>query len=698
MSAQQRKSTEDYYATPDGLDWQAQSPDHSTNQVGGRRQALFAGSLLLSILLIFAWFWPLNFHVFMGDDLMWLRGDYNSAPSNAGFWTRAFTLENNIGKFRPVSNTLILASARLCRAGFDCYVVVNSAILALNALLLSFAAYKLSSSWWPTIFFPSIALIVSRFAYYDVLQVMGLMESISMTFVLSFAISAVQFLAFPRARWQAFMIASYGLALASHERFMVLIVPILLALLLRHRSLGRTRLTWSIGLALAITGLYLVLKQYVFHVSVFTGSGASMGASVLQTFSLQTFLFSIWQATINMFGFNAGPAAFSGKSFMDAGAPGIWLGILASATWIVLGISLFRQKSRHVTELRLDTPAFLVCTLSMLIISSSITPRQEYRWLFAPFAIFVLLTCFMLGELSQTRIKALLTLLVAVSFLSVDLYYRPFMDNLYFVGSSMIASRVKTGIVDRAVSLNLRDKELYIITHGNADIQRWILAGDYFFKQYATVPNITPHYIDTMNVLPINVSPSGNPVVFDIQWTTVRRIPDTQVSKLLLRKRQLTSSARTEYDFSGNFSPTLIIGPGLVNTNAERPRLILDWKDDTGSSYHAIALQNPFVVRFPAISCRPGSSLLFSAAIPDHSTTGGNLYIDVGVQGITQRLAAIAFEPKKNNATIDWRQYDIPVASCTGNTIDVMLGVEPLSGQKTTSLIALADLRLVTAK
>jgi hypothetical protein len=192
--------------------------------------------LILSILLILTWFAPLNYHVLIGDDLVWLQA-YNSGYVSQGFLRSILVMGNEGGKFRPVSNALIVLSTNLCTNHYDCYVYINYAIVLLNAVLISIGAYLVSAKWWPSIALAALALIVSRFSYYAVFQVMGLMENISMTFVLLFAISGIKFLSNHSLRWLAWEILFFILALCSHERFIVLIGPLVVSLLLERESI-----------------------------------------------------------------------------------------------------------------------------------------------------------------------------------------------------------------------------------------------------------------------------------------------------------------------------------------------------------------------------------------------------------------------------------------------------------------------------
>jgi hypothetical protein len=659
---------------------------------------LFAGlGVILAGLLILSWFQPLNYHVLIGDDLIWLQA-YNSGYVSQGFLHSILVMGNEGGKFRPVSNALIVLSTNLCRNHYDCFVYINYTILLLNAILIAICAYLVSAKWWPSIGIAALALILSRCAYYAVFQVMGLMENISITFVLLFIIFAVKFIANRSLKWLALEVLFFLLALYSHERFIVLFGPLVLSLLLRRDSLKQAGLYVSLALVVLLTGSYLLVKQSIFHADIFTGTA---NTSVLTTFQVSQFLSFLGQGFLNLIGFNVGPTLWSGKYFLDAGPGGVLVGVFLTGALAALIVIVIRQGALTLTRTQLEIIAFLVMLIGALIVSASITFRQEYRWLYAPFAAFVLLVCLLLSAVANIRARWILAVTLCLAFTAVDVFYKPFTQkNLSFLRASRMAEGVKTVMIDKIGGSKLSKKALYLVTSENPYIQDWTLAGDYFFKLYSNDPDIKVYYVNNIDALPTDATMAETSFVFQIQNATVFRVPNEVVQQVLSRKK-FHSGYRLEYDFINNFPSGSVIPRTLSNPPIGRPASVIDWQDNTGANNQTMTLVSPSSIEFPSVPCGAGSNLIFRAGMPYAAGDGANLYVDIQNQGTTRRLADISLKPSTADKVVAWSDYNIPISNCTGAPISVTFGADsPMAWAFPDSTladsIALADAKLVT--
>jgi hypothetical protein len=652
--------------------------------------------IILGILLILAWFPPLNNHVFMGDDLNWMKA-YNSLPASRGFLANIVAGATVTGKLRPVSSALILLSTALCRSNYDCYVFVNYAILLLNAILIAVCAYLVSRRWWPSAALAAVAVILSRCAYFAVLQVIGLMENISITFVLLFTVAGIKFIGNPARKWLwlSLQILFFLLALCSHERFIVLVVPLVLSIVLESHRFGRLAFYVALASVFVVTSGYLLVKQFAFHASIFTGT---QNTSVLSTFSLPQFLSFLGQGFLNLIGFNMGPSGWSGEYLLDAGPGGILVGVFLTGALIALIVVLIRQRVHASAPNQFDMMAYLVVLIGALLVSASVTFRQEYRWLYAPFVAFILLVCLLLGWVSDTRTRWILTVLIAVAFASVDVFYRPFVQqNFVFQIDTRIASAVKTNIIKTIGKSRLEKQGLYLVTNGNSYLQSWILEGDYFFKFYANNGQIPVHYVDSLQALPANLYEDGSPLVFQISGDSVARVPDSQVQEVLSQK-DLPPSATVEYDFAGNFRSGIVNPSNLPGTSEGRAAFVADLADAGGGNNQGMVLPSGSSIHFPSVPCAESSHLVFRAAMPDASRRGANVYVDIQAQGTTRRLADISLEPPTRNQVVSWLDYNIPIPECTGDPIGVTISVISPAGDRQAGEVALSGVQLVTTK
>ncbi|HUI89954.1 MAG TPA: hypothetical protein VLX61_14645 [Anaerolineales bacterium] len=644
---------------------------------------------MLAILLIVVWYKPLSSHVFMGDDLLWIQA-YNAGFAARGFWLSILTMGQASAKFRPMSNALILLSTDLCRNGYGCYVRINCAILLLNAALISMAAYWVSARWWPSAVMAALALIVSRFAYYDILAVMGLMESLSLTFVLLFALCGIRFVMSGRRRWLALQILCYVLALLSHERFMVLIVPLFLSAFLERARLKKAGLFAALAAAALVTSAYLVVKQFVLGDSVFEGTA---GTSVLATFHLSQFLSFLGQGFLNLIGFNMGPAQWSGAQFTDAGFGGILVGAFLSGSLATLTVLLVRQRPAAYTRLQFKLAAFLVVTIAVLLVSASITFRQEFRWLYAPFAAFILLVVLLLGGLPGTKVRLLLGVILAVAFTAVDLFYRPLIHaNFNFMSAGQLADSVKTQILDKLGPHRLSRTAIYVVTNGNGDyyIQGWILGDEYFFQLYSPKVHVDVHYVNSLSALPTNIFQAQRFVVFQILDTEVVRVPNRQVQQLLAA-REPPSAGRVELNLLTRLPAGVVNRPLPSSPPTDGAPFIINWNGATG----AVAVAGAPGLRFSTINCAANSHLRFRAGMPYAVGDGADLTVIVQKQRHIERLADISFRPASVDRLVSWSDYDLPIQSCRGGPVDVTFLVNSPSFDTAGDVIAVADIELI---
>jgi len=661
-------------------------------KIAKKELLFFCVNFGLSVLIALLWFSPLNFHVFMGDDLYWIKA-YHSDGLPSSFLFNVFTLYNNIGKFRPITNTLLLLSTNICQTNYDCFIGINLTFLVLNVFLISFTAYKITAKWWPTIFIASLVFILSRFSYYFILQVWGLMENFALILVLLIVLCLIQLTKKPHIKWIVFLIVLYLLIICTHERFIVLIVPLLYILLITKKYLKLTEFIFSFLILFSLPIVYILARQNLLISSFFTGTS---GTNVIDTFQVSQFISFMNQAILNLIGFNVGPDYISGKNFLSAGIGGILVGLFLSGTLTILAWTYargFKKKQNREFELVIG----LIMIIGVLIIASSITIRQDYRWLYAPFAVFIVLVCLLLSKVSNTAFKYLMAIIIVISFVSVDIFYRQFVSNIYFIEGLRTVNSVKKEIIDKYSKSELSQRDIYLITGGTTDVQKWYLANDYFFKLYANGLKVNVNYFDNLDAIPINNSYSELPLVFQIKNDLVTKIPDETIDELKL-KTISDSNWIIEYDFINNFSSGVLNDYSYVGTPTGRGVFLMDWQESSGPIRRMITILGPFNIRYSSIPCKKGSMLIFRAGMPYTIGDGADLYIDIVTNDVKKRITETHFKSAIMDNVVKTTEYRIPVTECSGGMIDLIFGVESLSGDSTADWITLTDVQLVEMK
>ena len=89
---------------------------------------------------------------------------------------------------------------------------------------------------------------------------------------------------------------------------------------------------------------------------------------------------------------------------------------------------------------------------------------------------------------------------------------------------------------------------------------------------------------------------------------------------------------------------------------------------------------------------------MFQAGIPYSNSDGASLDIMVESHGMNQSVAEIQLQPAKEGNVIIWNDYNIPLADCSGEKIDITFGVDSPSGNPIADWIAISDLKLVEPK
>ena len=648
---------------------------------------LFGFVLIFNALLVFAWFSPLNYHVFMGDDLFWIKAYRLGVPLDS-FWSSIFTIGNDAGKFRPVTIALMLmATGGVCQDSYNCFIGINFVMITVNAFLASVIAYKLTFRWMPSVFITSTVIILSRFSYYAALQVMGIMENLAMTFVLLLVLCFIYFMRSAKVKWMAIIIILFLLILLTHERFIVMLLPILFSLLVKRKDLKTSQFAFLLSALVLVTSGYFLIRGHFLHTMFLTGAGST---SIVDTFNTSQVMIFINNGIINLLGFNAGPDYLSGKYFLDIGLRGIIVGLFLSGTLVVLLYMYLKQQKYKKIEVGLVL--VLILMIGGMVFASSITFRQEYRWLYTPFAVFILLVCYFLSKLENIKVKYVMAILVAVSFTSVDIFYRPYMHNLYLISSEQLANSVKMEIIDKYNQTELAQKAIFLLIENDV-VKTWILDNDFFFELYAQVPEINVNYVKDLNEIPMESIYSDHLLVFSLKGTQV-----TDITQNFLQNRIDLSRYIIGYDFVSNFPSAIWEKDVLVTTPNGHVAFLMPWQDNFGLPINTITLVSPYDILFPSIPCKEGSRLIFSVGIPNTSSDGADLSVDMESEGKQKKLLNVSLEPAEMDGVVTWSDYVVPLTDCAEKTIAIKFAESSPSGNPSADWIAITNVKLVSPK
>ena len=280
--------------------------------------------------------------------------------------------------------------------------------------------------------------LISRMAYYQIGQVLGLMETMALWMAIGILWYLYRYLDGEDGRKYYYLSCAlyFGVCFV-HERYIVLF-PLLLLVLLIKRS--KDAAEWGAGLV----SFLLVQAIRVFAIGSVLPAGTG-GTQVADTFSLtDTIRYGLSQIAY-VFGINAGPEHLNGCPWAQSPLPIRILVLLADAAIavIVLGflIKVIKDKRKDVKGKVLCSLALFLLFIGACIASSSVTIRVEMRWVYVSLTAALLLLAYMYGYLTE-GVKPELYLIrlwpwgaafacYVILMLPAELFYRAQYPNLY---------------------------------------------------------------------------------------------------------------------------------------------------------------------------------------------------------------------------------------------------------------------------
>ncbi|HEX7517111.1 MAG TPA: hypothetical protein VF345_07470 [Chthoniobacterales bacterium] len=435
---------------------------------------LFIFIAIILWLAIEAWFDPLQFRVFAGDDL----GTFASGHTSSAEFIRSSAFLFH--KFRPVATSIIFAIAQWTKCDFREIASVGLAIHTANAMiffLLLYRAIKLPLSL--SIGVTAIA-VFNRFATYLLMQDQAIMEGMAVAVFLLLLIISLSFLERPMIRRSLLLTLLFGLIIYIHERYLVLALPLILLSAGNFSFNRKSSIILAGGVTLSALS-YLCLKKFWLGEPILVGTG---GRSI--DFNVSQICSFVWHGALNLVGINRGPAYLSLEDFADSP---FWLQFVSVAAAILsccLIAAIVRDtilspagKEKKAAFLRLG---LYVSTTAVLLLAASITFRQEYRWLYTPFLVFLSLLGFGVVQLSGDRkrwARLALTFLLLLS-LCREVYLARRHSRFYSFESYRIANNLVATLHDVAGGVH----QDAVLIRGAIPSKEWIFMDGTFSRFY----------------------------------------------------------------------------------------------------------------------------------------------------------------------------------------------------------------------
>lgn len=279
--------------------------------------------------------------------------------------------------------------------------------------------------------------LVSRMAYYQIGQVLGLMETMALWMAILILWYLYRYLNEEGQQRRYYIACGLYLGVCFvHERYMALFPLFVLALLF-----NRSRKLWEWLAPVLSFGLVQLIRAFTIGSVLPAGTG---GTQVADTLSLsQAVRYALSQAAY-VLGVNAGPEHLNGLPWSQSPWIIRILVILADlmVAALVIGfiVRLIRMKKGDKWPV-LRNAVMFISFIAMCIASSSVTIRVELRWVYVSLAAALLFLAWMYGVLTrdvkpELYLKrlwpwgAVIACYVAFMF-PVELFYRSCYSNLY---------------------------------------------------------------------------------------------------------------------------------------------------------------------------------------------------------------------------------------------------------------------------
>lgn len=415
-----------------------------------------------AVMAVLCWFYfSLPVQVFFGDDARLIYtalhgGMYSRFPDTI--------FQAELLKYRPVLNAVVSLLVPIFGTNHGAWEAFDKIGTLAACGAFFFCCWTISKRSLFTAIAFTLLLGVSRFVYTAVTQAGGFIEWFPLALTLLMLLEVILYFDDENSGSPGRAVLWYGLMLYTNERFMPMIVPLLLFLWLAKRS------NLLILASLAIVASNVLIKALVFHFNFLQGTNGQ--AIQFKPSDLFGFVVSGIQ---NLLGYPVIPQYLSGMQFDQLTRLQQFPSFVFSATVIASYVAAFALKRPKFPKATKEwaVPGILLIGLGLLVLSASVTIRQETRFLFAPYAIMLLLVAYGLGQIQAQRLLVTaLTGIIGVSGFLIDAPFHDYVSNTWFMASSHSLKQAQMLLIDRRAE---HSKDVVIITHGFEWVQTFTL-------------------------------------------------------------------------------------------------------------------------------------------------------------------------------------------------------------------------------
>lgn len=625
------------------------------------------------VVIAAAWrYWPLMPNVFFGDDLFTLLslkdGQCGGIPSQL----LTTTCQD---KFRPVAFGFEFFLLNLFDTAITHYLAVNILLHAVSATLVFVIAYRLSKNSLLVALSIGIAFATSRFAVYQVTQMVGgAVEGVALILFLGVIYSIIR--ADNRqenpAWWGWIGILLSFFLIHCHERYIVIFAWLGAAFVFlpNFQVLPKKQIVALVSACVAIPVFNVAYKIAILHTPFLLGTDGTQIA-----FDFGRTLSHLSQAIVSIAGFNEGPEYLVAVKLTSLPWYPAW--ILASTLAITLFLSIFLGVSATLYKQNqpistpvwtlLRWPILLIALALLLLIPPISTIRLEQRWLLSPFILILLVSAWAVGKHKNKYnfpIQLLIVILAASSILIDSVIVKHF-NQVFFVSSARFAEMAKRDIVDKYPG-QLWDIDL--ASQPNDCV--WSLQNGGFFRIYGGQARKVKCV--TLNDIPKEAKyDSGVRVFSERSSGHLSDITNEWQSRL---QSQL---GKVSFDFIKAFPNGNINNSAKVGTPTGSGVLILDWPSVFGIE-NTMTIISGFSYRFDNVLIEPGAQLRFGLSmIYPAEPARAVVYVVDNSASKQEILFSREISSPLMGEKLNFSPISLSMAAYTGKRISLVFAAEP---------------------
>ena len=622
------------------------------------------------VLAVLAWFYfSLPVQIFFGDD-----GRLIYTAQHGGFLSRFpdSIFQAELLKYRPIASGVLSLLAPMFGTNHAAWEAVGKLVNLAAACVFFLCCWIVTKRNLFVALTLTLLFGISRFAYHGLTQAWGIFEGVPLLLTLLLLLEVILYFEDGEIGSLERAVLWYGLMLYSYERFLPMIVPLLVFLWLARRSM------FLIYVSLGIVASNALIKAVFFHFNFLQGTGGQ----ALQ-FQPADMLHFIAVGTMNLLGFALTPQYLSGMEYgqlhgLDKIPPIIFaLSILA----VFIGALAFKRPDAPGSVREWGTLIVLLVALALLLVTASVTFRQEYRFLYSPYAVLLILLAYTLGRVQSQRVAVFAaTALIGICGVLIDWPYRDYIVNTWFGSTSQWLWEAKMLLIDREAE---HSKHVVVITHGVDTVQTFAL-NPWFFATYDPYKAFDIAFIPE----PPSSAPGAQKFRADASYYDVS----------ILHFVDATADVRIHDLLTGRTPRVDLLA---MNCNNNRAVTREGWPS-LFDSVPSLTMPVGAECRIGPIHIQRGDRLTFFAAVPQsnveiqgtHVADAATVSVDVTAGKLSETVLPNATALAPLQAHIQWQAYSVDLSRFAGANVTVRFAEVPPAGDAYPGSIAIGMPRI----